>query len=316
MKNSFSTIFNRITFITRLLMNDDTLTLEDIDRKWQDNSLFDETPITRKVLERDRKLIYKIFGLNIESVKLEANVYVYNITNKERIRGNSVFKWTMETLSTAEIFAEYVSLKDRISLENFYPDMNFLPEILEAMFNEKKLIITYKKFTDEIITTHSAEPYFLKSYQHRLYIVARVKRDNKYKPCVFSLDRILDLEITSQKFKMPVALTVDEFFYDCYGVFNDEEINTQRITLRAHDDEMYYLKSRPLHHSQMAITLFPKEEKHCDFQVFLKPTKDFIGYIISRAGRIEVLEPKELRKTVGSALKKAIKLYDGMDGFS
>lgn len=297
-------------------MNDDTLTLEDIDRKWQDNSLFDETPITRKVLERDRKLIYKIFGLNIESVKLEANVYVYNIINKDRIRGNSVFKWTLETLSTAEIFAEYFSLKDRISLENFYPDMNFLPDILGAMFNEQKLIITYKKYNDEIIKTHSAEPYFLKSYQHRLYIVARVKRDNVYKPCVFSLDRILDLEVTSKKFKMPAALTVDEFFYDCYGVFNDEEIETQRITLRAHDDEIYYLKSRPLHHSQMAISFFGKEYKHCDFQVFLKPTKDFIGYIISRAGRIEVLEPKKLRKDVGTALKKAMKLYDGLDDIS
>lgn len=316
MKTDFPTIFNRITFITRLVMNDDMLTMEDIARRWQDSLLYDGYTMTRKTFRKDRDMIYRIFGLNIDFKKMESGVYVYRITNKDRIRNDSVLRWTMETLSTAEIFAEYFSLRDRISLENFYPDVYFLPKILEAMQNGNKIIITYKKFNNEIIKTHSAEPYFLKSYQHRLYIVARIKKDNKYKPCVFSLDRILDMEITSEKFKMPEGLTVEEFYSDCYGIVNDEKIKTQRITLRAHDDEMYYLKSRPLHHSQMAISFLGKEYKHCDFLVFLKPTKDFIGYIISRAGRIEVLEPKKLRKDVGSALKKAIKLYDGMEDIS
>lgn len=46
MKNSsFSTIFNRITFITRLVMNDDSLTLEDINNRWRDSPLNDGSSI-------------------------------------------------------------------------------------------------------------------------------------------------------------------------------------------------------------------------------------------------------------------------------
>lgn len=314
MKTDFPTIFNRITFITRLVMNDDMLTMEDIARRWQDSLLYDGYTMTRKTFRKDRDMIYRIFGLNIDFKKIESGVYVYRITNKDRIRNDSVLRWTMETLSTAEIFAEYFSLRDRISLENFYPDMYFLPQILDAMQKDRKIIITYKKFNNKIVNVHSVEPYFLKSYQHRLYIVAKI--DKKKKPYTFCLDRILDFKVSDQKFKMPEGLTVDEFFFDCYGVYFDEKIKTQRITLRAYDDEMFYLNSRPLHHSQMAVSFLAKDMGHCDFQVFLKPTKDFIGYIISRAGRIEVLEPKRLRKDVGSALKQAMKLYDGIEDFS
>ena len=42
MKNSsFATMFNRITFIARLVMNDESLTWEDIDYKWRDSPLCD-----------------------------------------------------------------------------------------------------------------------------------------------------------------------------------------------------------------------------------------------------------------------------------
>lgn len=103
MKTDFPTIFNRITFITRLVMNDDMLTMEDIARRWQDSLLYDGYTMTRKTFRKDRDMIYRIFGLNIDFKKMESGVYVYRITNKDRIRNDSVLRWTMETLSTAEI---------------------------------------------------------------------------------------------------------------------------------------------------------------------------------------------------------------------
>ncbi len=132
-------------------------------------------------------------------------------------------------------------------------------------------------------------------------------------------DRILELygivSITplETKFKMPKGLTAEEFFEDCFGVFRPDDMKTERITIRAYGDEMYYIDTKPLHHSQVAIGFLDLSFGSCDFQLYLKPTNDFIGFLLSRAERIEVLEPLWLRKKLQSSLKQSAKLYEEME---
>ena len=50
---------------------------------------------------------------------------------------------------------------------------------------------TYKRFDNVSAKVHSVEPFFIKDYQHRLYVIARIA--GKKHPCVFGLDRILSI---------------------------------------------------------------------------------------------------------------------------
>lgn len=310
MQASFPTIFNRITFITRLVMNDDSLTQEDIDSRWRDSVLCDGSSISRKQLLRDRERILELYGIDIQPRRVDSGVYCYYIKNQDLIKHDSVLRWTMNTLAMAETLAGYSSLRNRIFFEEYAPDPHLLPVILQAMKEGKQLSITYKRFENVSAKVHSVEPFFIKDYQHRLYVVARIA--NKKHPCVFALDRILSLDPLDKKFKMPKGLTAEDFFEDCFGVMRPDDMKTERITIRAYGDEMYYLDTKPLHHSQMAIGLLDLSFGSCDFQLSIKPTNDFIGFLLSRADRIEVLEPIWLRKKLQTSLNRSAKLYAEM----
>lgn len=310
MTSSFFMIFNRITFISKLILRNEMLTIEDIDRKWKENPLNEGTSISQKQFQRDRELIRSIYNLDIQPRRLESGIYVYYVKNKDWIKDNSVLKWTMNTLSIAETLASYKSLRHRISLEDYYPGNNLLLVILDAMLNSRYLSITYKRFENKAAKVHSVEPFFIKSYEQRLYLIARI--NGKRSTCVFALDRILDINKLDSKFKMP-DLSVEKFFEDCFGVFRPDDMESEKITIRAYGDEMYYLNTKPLHKSQMAIGLLDLSFRSCDFQLFIKPTLDFIGCLLSRADRIEVLEPKWLRKKLQQSLKKSAKLYSELE---
>lgn len=111
MAASFPTIFNRITFITRLVMNDENLTMEDIDNKWRDSVLWDGSSIDQKLLYRDRIKILELYGIDIQPRRVDSGVYCYFIKNRDRVKSDSVLRWTMNTLSMAETLAGYSCLR-------------------------------------------------------------------------------------------------------------------------------------------------------------------------------------------------------------
>ena len=311
MAASFSSIFYRISFTTRLVMDNENLTAEEIDYKWRDSFLYDGTNLNSTQLWRDRNTIHELFDIDIQSRRVDSGVYCYYIANRHRVDSDHLLKWTVNTLSSAETVAGFYMLRDRICFEDYSPDPHLLLRILRAMKVDKQISITYKRFDNVSAKVHSVEPFFIKDYQHRLYMIARIT--GKKHPCVFGLDRILSITPLDKKFKMPKGLTAEEFFEDCFGVFRPDDMKTERITIRAYGDEMYYIDTKPLHHSQVAIGFLDLSFGSCDFQLYLKPTNDFIGFLLSRAERIEVLEPLWLRKKLQSSLNRSAKLYAEME---
>lgn len=308
MQTSFPTIFNRITFIARLVMNEEAVTLDDIDNRWRDSTLCDGTSISPRMFYRDRERIHELYGMDIRPRKLDTGVFVYYVRNREKMKQDSLLRWTMNTLAMAETLAGFSTLRHRIFLEDYAPDPHLLPKILQAMKTNKKLSITYQRFDNVSAKTHTVEPFFIKDYQHRLYMIARI--EGKENPCVFALDRIVSITPLNKSFKMPKDLTAEEFFEDCYGVYRPDDMKTENVILRAYENEMFYLYSKPLHHSQKPLGNLDLSLGSCDFQLYLKPTLDFIGFLLSRAGRIEVRHPLWLRKRIQTAHRISAKRYD------
>lgn len=309
--SSFATILNRITFITRLIMKDENLTVNDIDSKWRDCLLCDGSSIHIKTLCRDREKIRELFGIDIKPRKTDKQQYTYYIKNKDDVDKDSFLQWHISLLSMTEVIAGYKKLRSRILLENYAPDPHLLPTILEAMKNKTQLEISYHKFNGDI-THHAIEPYFLKDYQHRLYIVGKIS-EHEDRMCVFSLDRIEEIEPLDIKFKIPATFTANEFFEDCFGVMKADNVKTTTIIIRAYGDEMYYINSKPIHHSQTTIGNLDLDQGYCDFELYMKPTNDFIGYILSRSNRIEVLRPKWLRKQILATIQNMSNRYTELD---
>lgn len=67
------------------------------------------------------------------------------------------------------------------------------------------------------------------------------------------------------------------------------------------------MRSLPVHHSQKEINT---TYDYSDFELYLKPTMDFSGKLLSRGSWIEVLEPQWLREDVVKRYKEAISRYE------
>lgn len=63
----------------------------------------------------------------------------------------------------------------------------------------------------------------------------------------------------------------------------------------------------PVHRSQREIG---HGEDFADFELFLRPTVDFCGHILSRGSQLKVLSPKWLADEIYDMHKEAARMYD------
>lgn len=156
--------------------------------------------------------------------------------------------------------------------------------------------------------------YALKVYNKRWYVLAffdaRVKENGEKRDAhftIFSFDRIESVKILKDKFKMDPDFNLKEYFRDSYGIVSEDGTPAQKVVIRAYGREAYNMRSLPVHHSQKEINT---TYDYSDFELYLKPTMDFSGKLLSRGSWIEVLEPQWLREDVVKRYKEAISRYE------
>ena len=175
--------------------------------------------------------------------------------------------------------------------------------IVEAMKHGRRLLMTYGKYGEEP-RQRMVEPYCIKLYQRRWYLLGRVEKGRMK---VFAFDRIMSLEPTGESFTLDPDFHAGEYFAESYGVVRMEGVKAVRIVLRAYGDEGCYLRSLPLHGSQREVG---SGEGYADFEYCLQPTLDLCGYILSRGKRLQVLAPAELATQVHQMLRDAAAQYE------
>ena len=216
------------------------------------------------------------------------------------------------------IILDSISLQDRIFLESIPAD-NCLDTIVEAMKKGRRVHIGYRKYASDEITARMIEPYFIKLHKRRWYVIARqiengklkmensagAQRDSGFR--TFSFDRIVDAVISKEKFTIPKDFDAKAYFDDCFGVMRDERYPAQRIVLRALNREKFYMEDLPVHHTQRKIA---EGDGYTDYEVCLRPTSDFIAYVLSRGAWLKVMEPKSVVQMVTDNITAMSKLYE------
>ena len=124
---------------------------------------------------------------------------------------------------------------------------------------------------------------------------------------VYSLDRISELKATSFHFVMDPDFSPADYFADCYGVTVGDGTRPQRVVVRTLPWLSYYLNDLPLHHSQREIG---RCDEYTDFELFIRPTRDFVNHLIGWGDAVKVLEPESLVETVREKLRRALRQYE------
>ena len=88
--------------------------------------------------------------------------------------------------------------------------------------------------------------------------------------------------------------------------------------IRAYADERYELRDVPLHKSQIFrswpsrfdLIDYPERYRdYADIEVQLKPTPDFIDYMLSKCGRLQVISPQPVINKIEDRMRKATEMY-------
>ena len=168
----------------------------------------------------------------------------------------------------------------------------------------RQLLVTYHKFGQEESYTIPVDPYAIKVFKQRWYLLA--KTDKRGTPCVYALDRMEDVEKFYTHFSLPADFSVKKFFQDCYGVLRDPKCEAQQIIIRAYYPYADYLRTLPLHSSQTELENTPE---YADFELRLRPTFDFKQEVLAQGKEVEVLKLASLREEMTELLAKMMKRY-------
>lgn len=210
----------------------------------------------------------------------------------------------LDSFAVGNIIGENLTLKGRILVDEIPSGRDHLTTILEAMKENRVVNITYRPFRKSHGYTFPIEPYCVKLFENRWYVLAHNVDFDDIR--IYGLDRVERAEPTEKRYNLPENFSATEYFSTAYGVVLDNDVKPERIVIRANKEHKHYLKSLPLHNSQQ---LLEDTGDYADFEYYLSPTYDFIMRLLRDGAMIEIISPTTLRETMKEWISNMYNIY-------
>ena len=235
-------------------------TTKELNELWLRDDISRGVDIPKRTFDNWRYVIWDMFGINIANEG--RGEYRYYIENEEDISKNGLRSWLYNTFCVSNALANSQSIKDRIILEYVPSGQNYLQPIIEAMKENRVLNMTYYSYWKDEEYTFDVQPYCVKLFRQRWYMVARSTYSYYYEkgPRIYSLDRIKYLHATDETFEMPKDWTAEKFFEGCFGITAEQSIGIQPVKLKVSAGQANYIRDLKMHESQEEIE---RNEENC-----------------------------------------------------
>ncbi|MCF8308927.1 MAG: WYL domain-containing protein [Bacteroidales bacterium] len=255
--------------------------------------------ISKRTFQRDRKDIAAIYNIDIE-YDFRRQVYYIEMDESSGVSAKIFEAFdTLNALNIADRVSEHIHFEKRRpqGTENLYG-------LLHAIKNRYQVRFIYEKFTGEKATLRTLEPYALKEFRNRWYVLGKDTKDNRIK--AFGLDRLSSLDITQVRFTRPKDFDVNEFYRYCFGVISPDDQQPEIVELSFNPFQGEYIKSLPLHHSQEIIK---DDEKELRIKLKLYVTHDFYMELLSLGNNVKVIQPEHLTEQMKETYREALGRY-------
>ncbi len=283
-----SDLFKKYIWLVDIVYRHGPLTFAEINRRWHQSSLCNGSDIALRTFHNHREAIEDIFYIRIAC---NEKTNQYYIENGSELGKNSVANWLLNSFSTGNLLYESQSLAERVLVEDIPSAQNFLTDLLAAMRENLCVKITYQPFYGDEPFELELQPLFVKLYERRWYLYADKPADPKIK--LYALDRMQSVAITEKRFNLPEGFSPAKHLTGAFGVAVYNDIKPCTIRIRAYGDAVKYLRTLPLHASQMEVE---QNAESSVFAYYVAPTREFYNAVISLADNVEVLSPEEVRK--------------------
>ena len=275
-----------------------------IDEKWAHSSVneYKQDYLPESNFHRWKTTVELLFDVKI---KCNGNNEYY-IEEAADLRNADLRGRLLNLMSMDSLLKDSKELSNQILFEPVPAGEQFLAPIIEALRDKTAIEMTYQGFGKPHPSTFVIEPYCLKMFKQRWYLLAYSPDLDKM--LIYSLDRIHAIEPTKQKYELPKDFDAEFYFRDAYGVtVLDEQQQPENIVISIDEYQANYLRTLPLHPSQKEIEPI---NGYPAFSFYLYPADEFLRELYAYGSNLEVHEPKWLREDFAKDAKKTNKMYN------
>ena len=165
-------------------------------RKYEDKDIEEEKlKFTKRTFLRDKETIFEVFGIEI-LYRRSSNTYAIDSDEIDENHEN-----VFDNLLLVEAYREVKGKKNVMLFEQRKSrGLHWLNGLVHAITHQKIISLNYTKFWEGVSYKKTLEPYALKEFRNRWYLLANEKDGKDFFLKTFGLDRISDLEISNSSF--------------------------------------------------------------------------------------------------------------------
>ncbi|GEM52059.1 helix-turn-helix transcriptional regulator [Empedobacter brevis] len=262
----------------------------------QDDTL--EFNFSKRTLQRDIREIRNILGIDIMYSRSQRGYYII-----QDDYSSDLFLKTLEEINSFSALKLTNSLESIVYLEKRKPKRaEFLPDIVQAIQQKKKIEFHYQKFGEEKETIRKVSPIAIREHDNRWYLIA----DDKGIVKNFGLERMNKVAILKEKIDDNIEFNYNDKYKYSFGIIVPSSEKPEKIILSVTKKQAAYLESLPLHESQHVLEI-KQDEVLIGLELFL--TEDFISEILSMSRSVTIIEPKKLKEKVKTILRETLEKY-------
>lgn len=167
--------FDRYVWLIDLLNRHEYIKFEDISRAWAFSHLnsgpsasIQQSKLPQRTFFNHIEAIFDTFGIEIKCDRDRG----YYIAKSGDVEGDGIRQWLLSILSMNNLLKESRGMRDRILFEKIPSSQRWLSVIMNAMQEGKVIEMTYQSFWRDEPNTYKAQPYCLKIFKQRWYMLA------------------------------------------------------------------------------------------------------------------------------------------------
>ncbi len=256
--------------------------------------------ISKRTFQRDLVDIKSIYNIDIQ-YDFSRKVYFIDYDQQPEVNERILEAFDIfNALNVSDRLSAFIHFENRKpnGTENLYG-------LLHAIKNSLQISFTYQKYWDDVITQRQVEPFALKEFKNRWYVLAKDRKDSQVKS--FSLDRILELELSKIHFNRSDDFDVAKHYRYCFGIISPNSNQPREVVLSFNPLQGKYIKSLPLHETQ---EIMEDNENELRIRLKLFVTHDFLMEVLSHGESVRVIQPQSLIEELTNVYRKALTQYE------
>ena len=184
---------------------------------------------------------------------------------------------------------------------------NNIDIIKKAVFNLKKLKVTYRKYDGEL-SERVVRPYGVIVKNSKLYLSAFCEERNEVR--TFKCSRFEKLEILKESFSMPEEFSLEDFWKGSKNQFikrmpsSTPDLKTYPVKIRLSKEKKTILQG-------FEVLNYEKYEEYHIYDINMISFETACSAIFTFSDRVEIIEPLELKEYIIDKAKTIIELNEG-----